>query len=811
MKSLLLQTQTGGLIGRLVLAACIILVLVLVPCAEVTAASSDGWSTQTSGTELTLYGIWGTSPTDVFAVGENGTILHCDGASWDSMNSGVSGVLFDVWGSSSTDVFAVGETDVICHYDGDSWSSMSSGVGKHLQGVWGTDNDSVFAVGYSGTILHYDGVSWSPMISCTTSHLKCVWGSSSSDVFAAGNNGVVVHYDGVDWSVMLEDSHPNFQDIWGGASDNFFAVGGGGTILRYDGASWSPMTSGVGNDLNSVWGVSQTDVFTVGLDGTILHYDGGAWAEMDSGVTGSLWSICGFSSVNVFAAGHDGTILHYRELPPEVSGVSPTQGNQGQTLDVTITGSNLDMATSVSLGSGVSVNSYQADSPSQIAANITIDEAASTGTRNVSVSNPYGSDTLEGAFSIPSALISSVSPSTGKQGQALDVAIIGVDLGRTTSIAFGDGITVSSFAVHSPERVSASIVISVSASIGTRDVAVTTVDGSALLPSGFSVTVQDPTIASVRPSTGKQGEVLDVAIVGVNLDGTTRVSFGDGITVNSFAEQSAESLVASITISISASLETRDVSVSTADGTAVLPNAFSVIAEDPTIADVSPRSGKIGQTLSLSITGANLGNASSVSLGAGIVVEGFVSAPDQITVSVVISGDASLGARDVSVTTDGGTATLDGGFIVYRLPPGVIGINPAYGETGQTLDVVISGVNFTGTTGVDFGPGIRVYSFTIDSDMQITANITILDGAQGGLHDVRITTAVGSVDFPNGFDLRVKDSSREHSSSNYSPAGSADLWWIPLLLGGFAVVILTAVLFVIRKRRDGAKESSSAP
>ncbi len=419
---------------------------------------------------------------------------------------------------------------------------------------------------------------------------------------------------------------------------------------------------------------------------------------------------------------------------------------------------------------------------------------------------------MEGAFTIPSASIASVSPSTGKQGQALNVLILGANLGRTTSIAFGDGIAVNGLAVQSPDTVSASITISVSASIGTRDVVVTTDEGSALLPSGFSVTVQDPAIASVSPSTGNQGQVMDVAIAGVNLDGATGVSFGDGITVNSFAEQSAESVVASITIGVAASLGMRDVAVTTVDGTAVLPNAFSVTAPLPTIADVSPRSGKIGQTLSLSITGANLGSARNVSLGTGIVVEGFVSAPDQITVSVVISGDASLGARDVSVTTDGGTSVFPGGFIVYRLPPGVTGVNPASGETGQTMDVIISGVNFFGTTGVDFGPGIRVNSFTIDGDMQITANITILDGAQGGLHSVRITTAAGSVDFPNGFDLLVKDSPTEPSHSNYKPAGSANRWWVPVLLGGGAVVVLAAVLFVVvRKKRDGAEESSSAP
>jgi hypothetical protein len=817
-KPLSLRTETDGLIGRLVLAACIILVLVLVPCTEVTAASSAGWAIQTSGTTWTLNGVWGTSSTDVFAVGENGTILHYNGAIWDSMDSGVLVALNDVWGSSSTDVFAVGQNGVICHYDGTGWGEMSSGTNRHLRGVWGTASDNVYAVGYSGTILNYDGTSWDNVTSNTSTHLTGIWGSCSTDVFAVGAtgiNGLIMHYDGANWSESPATGHPDFLGIWGAASDNVFVVGGQGTILRYDGASWNPMTTPVTSAINGVWGVSPTDIFALGAAGRVLHYDGNVgnvWSLMDSGVTDDICSVWGLSSLNVFATGLNGTILHYRELPPEVSAVSPNEGNQGQTLDVTITGSNLDTVTSVSLGSGVSVNSFQSDSSSQITANITIGGAASAGARDVSVSNPDGTDTLVGAFTIPSASIASVSPSTGKQGQALTVTIIGSNLGRTTSIAFGDGITVGSLAVQGPESVSASITISDSASIGTRDVVVNTDEGSALLPNGFSVTVHDPAIASVSPSSGNQGQVLDVAIAGVNLDGATGVSFGGGITVNSFAQQSAESVVASITIGVSASLGAREVSVSTVDGTAVLPNAFSVTAEVPTIADVSPLSGKIGQKLSLTIIGANLGSTRSVSLGTGVVIEGFVSAADRITVSIVISGDASLGARDVSVTTDGGTVTLPDGFIVYRLPPGVIGINPASGETGQTLDVIISGVNFFGTTGLDFGPGIRVNGFRIDSDMQITVSITILDGAGGGLRNVQITTAVGSVDYPNGFDLRVDDSSTNPSHSNYTPAGSANRWWVPLLFGGFAVVILAAVLFiVIRKKREGAKETSSAP
>lgn len=47
-----------------------------------------------------IIGIWGSSGTDVFAVGWNGTIIHYDGSSWSSMNSGTIYDLHDIWGSS---------------------------------------------------------------------------------------------------------------------------------------------------------------------------------------------------------------------------------------------------------------------------------------------------------------------------------------------------------------------------------------------------------------------------------------------------------------------------------------------------------------------------------------------------------------------------------------------------------------------------------------------------------------------------------------------------------------------------------------
>ena len=65
--------------------------------------------------------------------------------------------LGDVWGSGPSDVFAVGDVGTIVHYDGTGWSVMSSGTHRCLAGVWGSSASDVFVVGSYGTILHHGG------------------------------------------------------------------------------------------------------------------------------------------------------------------------------------------------------------------------------------------------------------------------------------------------------------------------------------------------------------------------------------------------------------------------------------------------------------------------------------------------------------------------------------------------------------------------------------------------------------------------------------------------------------------------------
>lgn len=85
---------------------------------------------------------------------------------------------------------------------------------------------------------------------------------------------------------------------------------------------------------------------------------------------------------------------------PEVTGVDPEEAKCGETLSIKINGTKFTGANAVSLGTGITINSFTVDKPTQITANITIDKNAVPGIRDVSVTTPEGTGTLAGKFTV---------------------------------------------------------------------------------------------------------------------------------------------------------------------------------------------------------------------------------------------------------------------------------------------------------------------------------------------------------------------------------------------------------------------------
>jgi hypothetical protein len=130
-------------------------------------------------------------------------------------------------------------------------------------------------------------------------------------------------------------------------------------------------------------------------------------------------------------------------------------------------------------------------------------------------------------------------------------------------------------------------------------------DGSAVVDMGADEHVPPPTMTSVTPNSGKQGHTLDVTITGTNFTGATVVSFGDGITVNSFTVDNDTQISASITIAGDATPGTRDVSVTTPKGTGTLTDGFTIVENSPPVLSdgaVSPTSGYTSTTFTYSVT-----------------------------------------------------------------------------------------------------------------------------------------------------------------------------------------------------------------
>ena len=79
-------------------------------------AAEAGWTNVTpANSTKTLYGIWGTSPSNIYALGQDGAILHYDGTAWTAETSGTTEKLNAIWGVTETNIYAVGENGTLLH------------------------------------------------------------------------------------------------------------------------------------------------------------------------------------------------------------------------------------------------------------------------------------------------------------------------------------------------------------------------------------------------------------------------------------------------------------------------------------------------------------------------------------------------------------------------------------------------------------------------------------------------------------------------------------------------------------------------
>lgn len=270
----------------------------------------------------------------------------------------------------------------------------------------------------------------------------------------------------------------------------------------------------------------------------------------------------------------------------------------------------------------------------------TVPAGATTG--KISVTTPGGKVSSANSFTVvPAPSISSFSPTAGPVNTK--VSIVGTGFSGTPKVQF-NGVASTSVSLVSSTQVTATV----PAGATSGPITLTTAGGTATSPSSFNVL---PLISGFTPTSGGVGTA--VTISGTSFTGITRVAF-NGVSAPFTVISNA-----SVVTGVPAGAASGKISVTTSSGTSASSSNFTVGTKSvaPVISSFSPTSGPAGTLVT--VTGTNLGGATSVKMG-GVNVSFSVLAAGKLTFQIP-SGVAS---GKISVTTAGGTGSSSSSFTV---------------------------------------------------------------------------------------------------------------------------------------------------
>jgi hypothetical protein len=206
---------------------------------------------------------------------------------------------------------------------------------------------------------------------------------------------------------------------------------------------------------------------------------------------------------------------------PTITGFTPASGPTAGGTSVTITGTNLSGATSVTFGTtsgAITANT---------AGSITVTSPPGTGAVALTVTTPGGSVTSTGKFTYtaPAPTVTSVSPNVGPVGGGATVTITGTNFIGVSAVKFGS-INATSFQTNSQTQITATTPAGNAGAV--VDVTVTTSAAtSAINQPGDQYTYSGPpAVTGLSPNTGPSAGGTSVTITGSNFSGATAVNFG---------------------------------------------------------------------------------------------------------------------------------------------------------------------------------------------------------------------------------------------------------------------------------------------
>lgn len=327
-------------------------------------AWGGAWEALAGAPVVTLRAVAGRGPGDVFAAGDDGTVVHWDGAAWTTRFTSGTIDLHALWirpGTSDDEgVFAVGTGGQLVSAVDGVWKATQIAAGsvvledilgradgtliavgdKHTvtmrrpqAGAWQgqiTNDDRqrdlaalaelngvVRAFGESGAVLTLAGTTWnvdtSAAVAAGVRPFAVADAGPEGPLVALAQGGDGVRFDGAAWSALATTPEATLTDFARTpGSGELWATGTRGFLARRGAQGWSVLPVGVEADLNALAAVSETTLVAVGGRGTIVWIEDGEARVVAAPVPIDLQGVAA-TPLGVIACGRGGTLLRVDE------------------------------------------------------------------------------------------------------------------------------------------------------------------------------------------------------------------------------------------------------------------------------------------------------------------------------------------------------------------------------------------------------------------------------------------------------------------------------------------------------------------
>lgn len=246
----------------------------------------------TGQTEGNLWWVFGFDGGPIYFGGDGGVILRYAGGAFTLLDTPGTDTVFGIWGASPDDMWAVGgsfdTSGFAWRLAGDTWQAEPSlpadvVADAAIWKIFGISADDVWLVGSDGVSFAWDGSALTQADTGVGSSLFTVHGNAQRFVAVGGlASGIIVENDGSGWTNALAGAASyGLTGVVLEGTEGGYAVGQYATVLSRSAEGWKEVDTGLSTqrDLHGVWVDPAGGVWAVGgqtasfplVEGLLIH------------------------------------------------------------------------------------------------------------------------------------------------------------------------------------------------------------------------------------------------------------------------------------------------------------------------------------------------------------------------------------------------------------------------------------------------------------------------------------------------------------------------------------------------------------